>query len=68
VRERFDFALSRKIKPRRTLRQPMENRKKAETRVNVSTWWERTAAPILETRRISYDEESKIASELTASE
>lgn len=47
VRERLDFALSRKMRPARQLTQPTENRKNAETRVNVSTWCERTAAPML---------------------
>lgn len=47
VTERLDFAFSRNIKPKNTLRQPIEKRKNAETRVKVSTWWERIAAPIL---------------------
>jgi len=45
--DRFAFARSRKIRPRRTLRHPTEKRKKADTRVNVSTWCERIAAPML---------------------
>ena len=47
VMDRFVFARSRKIRPRRTLRHPTEKRKKADTRVNVSTWCERIAAPML---------------------
>jgi len=37
VTERLDFADSLKIRPTRTLRHPSEKRKKAETRVKVST-------------------------------
>ena len=47
VTERFDFADSRQMRPTSMLRQPIENRKKAEARVNVSTRWDRIAAPIL---------------------
>lgn len=38
VTERLDLADSRKMRPTRTLRHPMEKRKKADTRVKVSTW------------------------------
>jgi len=48
VRERLDLADWRNISPRRTLTHPREKRKKAETRVKVSTRCERIAAPILE--------------------
>lgn len=48
VTERLDLADSRNISPRRTLTHPREKRKKAETRVKVSTWCERIAAPILD--------------------
>lgn len=37
VSDRRDFADSRKMSPARVLTQPTENRKKAETSVNVST-------------------------------
>ena len=37
VRDRLDLADSRNISPKRTLTHPRENRKKAETRVKVST-------------------------------
>ena len=47
VTERFDLAYSRQMRPTSMLRQPIENRKKAEARVNVSTRWDRMAAPIL---------------------
>ena len=39
------LAFSRKMRPRRILRHPTENKKNAETRENLSTWCERTAAP-----------------------
>jgi hypothetical protein len=45
--ERFVLAFSRKMRPRRMLRQPREKRKKAETRVKVLVCCERTVAPIL---------------------
>lgn len=48
VKERLDLADWRNISPRRTLTHPSEKRKKAETRVKVSTWCERIAAPILD--------------------
>jgi hypothetical protein len=48
VMERLDLADSRNISPTRTLTHPSEKRKKAETRVKVSTWCERIAAPILD--------------------
>lgn len=41
------FADCRKMRPASILRQPIEKRKKAATRVKVSTWCESTAAPIL---------------------
>ena len=44
--ERFVFAFSRKMRPRRILRHPIEKRKKAETRVKSSVCWERTVAPM----------------------
>jgi len=47
VRDRFDFADSRKMRPTKTLRHPMEKRRNAETRVKVSTWCDKMAAPIL---------------------
>ena len=47
VMERLDLADSRKTRPTKMWRQPIEKRKKAATRVKVSTWWERMAAPIL---------------------
>jgi hypothetical protein len=50
VRERLDLADSRNMRPTRVFRHPKEKRKKAETRVNVSTWCERIAAPILRNR------------------
>jgi hypothetical protein len=46
-KERLDLADSRNISPTRTLRHPSEKRKKAETRVKVSTKCERIAAPSL---------------------
>jgi hypothetical protein len=45
--ERLAFADSRKMRPRSMLRQPMEKRKKAETRVKGLVWCERMVAPIL---------------------
>lgn len=48
VTERLDLADSRKMSPTKTFRQPTENRKKAETSVKVSTWCDRTAAPMLD--------------------
>ena len=44
--ERLTLA-GRNISPARTLTHPSEKRKKADTRVKLSTWCERTAAPIL---------------------
>ena len=44
---RFDFACSRKTRPRVMFKQPTEKRKNAATRENLSTWWERTVAPML---------------------
>jgi hypothetical protein len=44
---RFVLPFSRKMRPISMFRQPMENRKNAETRAKSSTWWERMAAPIL---------------------
>ncbi|KAK0430503.1 hypothetical protein EV421DRAFT_1858508, partial [Armillaria borealis] len=34
------------MRPASMFRQPIEKRKKADTRVKSSTWWERTAALI----------------------
>jgi hypothetical protein len=47
IRERLCLAFSRKMRPSRILTQPIENRKNADTRGNVSTCWERIIAPIL---------------------
>ena len=47
-KERLDFADSLNTSPRVIFRHPMENRKKAETRPNSSTWWDRIAAPMLQ--------------------
>ena len=47
VTDRLDLADSRKMRPSRMLRHPMENMKKAETKVKVSTRWDRMAAPSL---------------------
>lgn len=47
VTERLDLADSRNISPMTTLTHPREKRKKAATRVKVSTWCDRMAAPIL---------------------
>ena len=47
VIERRGLAFSRKINPTSMFKHPREKRKKAETRVNALTWWERIAAPIL---------------------
>ncbi len=44
--ERFPFADSRKISPRRMFRHPTEKRSIAAPRVKSSTWWERIWAPI----------------------
>lgn len=38
VMDRLSLAFSRKMRPRRALRQPREKRKKAATRVKSSTW------------------------------
>lgn len=44
--ERFCFAFTPRMSPRRMFKQPIEKRKKAATRVKSSTKWERMVAPI----------------------
>lgn len=51
VMDRLTLADSRKIRPAKTFKQPIAKRKKAETSVNVLTWCERTAAPILRRKK-----------------
>jgi len=51
VKERLDLADWRQTRPTKMFKQPMANRKKAETRAKSSTWWDSTAAPILDAIR-----------------
>lgn len=48
VMERLGLADSRKRRPRSMLRHPRAKRKKADTRVKSSTWWDRIWVEILE--------------------
>jgi hypothetical protein len=52
-KERLVFASSRKIRPRRMFRQPMEKMKNAETRGNLSARWERICEPSLSVAGVS---------------
>ena len=56
---RLTLPRSRKMRPTKMLRQPIENKKKAETSAKSSTWCESMAAPSLYGRTTSSAEERR---------